>query len=285
MTFLTGFLMAIADSVPGVSGGTIAYIMKRYEDFFRHINNILKLDFQKESIIFLVKLGLGWIIGFVSAIFVITSVFEAHIYQISSLFLGFIIISIFIVGRQEKPNLNWNITNTAITLIAFIVVLFLVLFQNMQLISLSAGNLSFISYIYIFVVGMVAISAMLLPGISGSAVLVIFGIYFMIIDSIHNFLTFDFSSVPVLVTFGLGILCGAAIAVKTISRLFETKRSQMVHMIIGLLVGSIIAIIFGPTSVEGQTLDPLSISTFSILFFLIGVGLISLLEFGISKEK
>ncbi len=285
MTFLTGFLMAIADSVPGVSGGTIAYIMKRYEDLFRHINNILKLDFQKESITFLVKLGLGWIIGFVSAIFVITSVFEAHIYQISSLFLGFIIISIFIVGRQEKPNLNWNITNTAITLIAFIVVLFLVLFQNMQLISLSAGNLTLISYVYIFIVGMVAISAMLLPGISGSAVLVIFGIYFMIIDGIHSFLTFDFSSVPVLVTFGLGILCGAAIAVKTISRLFETKRPQMVHMIIGLLVGSIIAIIFGPTSVEGQTLDPLSVSTFSILFFLIGVGLISLLEFGISKEK
>ncbi len=286
MTFLTGLLMAIADSVPGVSGGTIAYIMKRYEDLFKHINAILKLDFNTESITFLIKLGIGWVIGFVSSVFVITSIFESHIYQISSLFLGFIIISIFIVSKQEREHLDYKqLSNTLLTIIGFIVVVVLVFFQNNGAISLSSESLNLGSYIYLFIVGSIAISAMLLPGISGSAVLMIFGAYFLIIESIHSFLTLDFSVLPILIVFGFGILFGAVGAVKTISHLFETKRTQMLHIIIGLLLGSIVAIINGPTAVEGQSLPMLSIDTFSIIFFLIGVGLIAILEFGISKEK
>lgn len=282
MTFLTGFLMALADSVPGVSGGTIAYIMKKYEALFKHINSILKLDFNKQSTAFLLKLGCGWIIGFISAIFVITKVFESHIYQISSLFLGFILISIFIVIRQEKEHLE--LSKVIYTILGFVAVVILVIFQNSELITLSSDNLNIASYIYIFIVGAVAISAMLLPGVSGSAVMMIFGIYFLIIDSIHSFLTLDFSVLPILMALGLGILAGAIGAVKTISHLFETKRGQMVHTIIGLLIGSIVAIIYGPLSVEGQELTALSFDTFSILFFVIGIGLIGFLEFGLEKE-
>lgn len=283
MTFLTGFLMAIADSVPGVSGGTIAYILKRYELLFKHINCILKRDFNKESISFLAKLAIGWIIGFVSAIFVITRVFESHIYQVSSLFLGFIFISIFIVIRQEKEYLNFKFL--IYTILGFLAVIVLVFFQNSGLITLSADNLTIGSYVYIFIVGAVAISAMLLPGVSGSAVMMIFGIYFLVISSIHSFLTLDFSVLPILLCLGFGILFGAVGAVKIISHLFETKRSQIVHVIIGLLIGSIIAIIYGPTSLEGQNLLPLNFNTFSFIFFIIGVVLIGFLEFGLNKEE
>lgn len=275
--------MAIADSVPGVSGGTIAYILKRYEDLFKHINSILKRDFNTEAITFLTKLAIGWVIGFVSAIFVITKVFESHIYQISSLFLGFIIISILIVFRQEKEVIKPK--NIIYSIIGFIVVVILVFFQNSELISLSATNLNIGSYFYIFIVGVVAISAMLLPGVSGSAVMMIFGVYFLVIDSIHKFFTLDFSQIGVLFALAFGILFGAIGAVKTISHLFETKRSQMIHIIIGLLIGSIIAIIYGPTSVEGQNLTPLTLDTFNFFFFTIGVVLIGFLEFGLSKEK
>lgn len=283
MTFITGFLMALADSVPGVSGGTIAYILKRYEELFKHINSIFKLEFNKQAITFLLKLASGWLCGFISAIFVITKVFETHIYQISSLFLGFIIISIFIVTKQELSILN--LKNSIFTIIGFLIVLILVFFQNSQLISLTASNLTFTSYIYIFAVGITAISAMLLPGVSGSAVMMIFGVYFLIIDSIHKFLIIDFSQIGVLLALGFGILFGAVGAAKIISHLFETKRSQIVHGIIGLLIGSIIAIIYGPTSLEGQNLSPLSLQTFSFLFFIIGIGLIAFLEFGLSKEN
>ncbi len=284
MTFITGFLMAIADSVPGVSGGTIAYILKRYEPLFMHINNILKGNFEQQSINFLIKLGSGWVIGFISAIFIITAIFEQHIYQISSLFLGFITISLLIVMRQEKKVLNFNFKNTLISVVAAIIVVLLVLFQNSGAITFAPSAISLTSYLYIFVTGIIAISAMLLPGISGSAVLMIFGVYFIIIDAIHKFLTFDFSMLPILIVFGLGILCGAVFAVKTISSLFANHRSKIIHLILGLLVGSLYAIIYGPTSIEAQNLAPLGLDTFSISFFFLGVILLAILEFVVSKE-
>lgn len=285
MTFLTGLLMAIADSVPGVSGGTIAYILKRYELLFEHINNIFNRDFNKETLTFLGKLAIGWIIGFVSAIFVITSIFESHIYQISSLFLGFIVVSILIVFRQERSILNFNLKHTLITIAGTLAVIILVLFQNAQIISFSSDSITFTTYIYLFITGAVAISAMLLPGISGSAVLMIFGVYFLIIDSIKEFLTLNFSVFPILLVFGLGIITGAIFATKTINNLFKKHRSSMIHLILGLLVGSLFAIINGPTSIEGQSLAPLSFSNASFIFFLIGIGLLAALEFGVSKEN
>lgn len=283
MTFLTGFLMAIADSVPGVSGGTIAYILKRYELLFFHINCLLKRDFNKESITFLVKLALGWITGFVSAIFVITSIFESHIYQISSLFLGFILVSIFIVIKQEREFLHAK--NLIFTLLGFAAVIVLVLFQNSGLITLSADNLTIGSYVYIFIVGAMAICAMLLPGVSGSSVMMIFGVYFLIIESVHSFLTLDFSVLPILLSLGFGILFGAIGAVKVITHLFATKRSQIIHVILGLLIGSIGAIIYGPTTIEGQNLQILNFETFSLVFFLIGVVIIGSLEYSMSKSS
>lgn len=285
MTFLTGLLMAIADSVPGVSGGTIAYILKRYELLFEHINNIFNRDFNKETLTFLGKLAIGWIIGFVSAIFVITSIFESHIYQISSLFLGFIVVSILIVFRKERSILNFNLKHTLITIAGTLAVIILVLFQNAQIISFSSDSITFTTYIYLFITGAVAISAMLLPGISGSAVLMIFGVYFLIIDSIKEFLTLNFSVFPILLVFGLGIITGAIFATKTINNLFKKHRSSMIHLILGLLVGSLFAIINGPTSIEGQSLAPLSFSNASFIFFLIGIGLLAALEFGVSKEN
>lgn len=285
MTFLTGFLMALADSVPGVSGGTIAYIMKRYELLFFHINKILRGEFSKETFVFLGKLACGWVIGFIGAIFVITSLFETHIYTISSIFIGFIVASLFIIFQQEKADLNLKPVNIILTILGFSLVVFLVFFQNLELLSFDTSKMTIFSYIYLFFSGFIAICAMLLPGISGSAVLVIFGVYFFVIENVHKFLTFDFSGTLILVVFALGIILGAITTSRGIERLFKNHRSKILHFIFGLLVGSIIAIINGPTSIEGQSLAVLSLSTFSIPAFICGCGLLLILEFGVNHEK
>ncbi len=277
MIFLTGFLMAIADSMPGVSGGTIAYILQQYEQLFDNLNKLIRGDFNKQVSAYLVKLAIGWIIGFILAIFAITAIFESHIYQISSLFLGFIFISSILIFRREKDILKPK--NYIFTILGFIIVIILVMFQNSGLISLDTANLSISSYIYIFIVGIIAISAMLLPGISGSAILMIFGIYFLVIEAIHSFLTFDFSLLPILLALGLGILTGAIISVKAISYLFKQMRSIMVHLIIGLLLGSLISIIYGPTTIDNATYAPLSFTTFNIGYFFTGICLIAILEY------
>ncbi len=277
MIFLTGFLMAIADSVPGVSGGTIAYIMRQYENLFNHINTLFAFNFNNQSLTYLIKLGIGWLLGFVSAIFVITAIFEQYIYEISSLFLGLIFVSIFIIFKQEKNVLTTK--NLLYTLLGFLLVVLLVLFQSFSIISIDPNTLNAISYVYLFFSGLVAVSAMLLPGISGSAILMIFGVYFLIIDSVHSFLTLDFSVTPILITFGVGIICGAICSIKLISLLFEKKRSMMIHIIIGLLLGSLVAIVYGPTTLDPKLYTRLNLDNFNLSFFILGIILLVSLEF------
>ena len=106
--FIRGFCMALADSVPGVSGGTIAFLLGFYDKFIDSIDDLLTgtKEERKDAFVFLIKLGIGWISGFVIAVLILTSVFESHIYYISSLFIGFIIFAIPIIFREEKRRKN-----------------------------------------------------------------------------------------------------------------------------------------------------------------------------------
>ena len=87
-----GFCMALADSVPGVSGGTVAFIMGFYDKFIGSIDDLFfgKMKKKKSAFGYLVKLGIGWAVGMVLAILILSVLFESHIYTVSSLFIGFI---------------------------------------------------------------------------------------------------------------------------------------------------------------------------------------------------
>ena len=87
MKFIGGFCMALADSVPGVSGGTIAFLLGFYDEFINSLNDLVYGTWKerKRALSFLIKLGIGWIVGFGMAVLILTAVFESHIYQVSSL--------------------------------------------------------------------------------------------------------------------------------------------------------------------------------------------------------
>ena len=93
MNLINGFCMALADSVPGVSGGTIAFLLGFYDKFINSLNSLMGKDKEKrkQAILFLVKLGIGWVVGFILSVLVLANIFDAQIYKVSSLFLGFII--------------------------------------------------------------------------------------------------------------------------------------------------------------------------------------------------
>ena len=101
-----GFCMALADSVPGVSGGTVAFIMGFYDRFIGSIHDFVfgNMDKKKEALKFLVKLGIGWLAGMILAVLILSSLFESHIYVVSSLFIGFIAGSIPLIIREEKDS-------------------------------------------------------------------------------------------------------------------------------------------------------------------------------------
>ena len=274
--------MALADSVPGVSGGTIAFLLGFYDTFIESLNDLMGRDNdrRKAAFLFLVKLGVGWVIGFCMSVLILSSLFEVHIYRISSLFLGLTLFAIPMVIREEKEVLKDRYGNIVFTLIGVLVVFCITYFNPSggEGISVSVEHLSLGLVVYVFFTAMIAITAMVLPGISGSTLLLIFGLYVPIIGAVKEFLHMNMDYVPILMVFGLGVVTGIVGIIKIIKMCLERYRSQTIYTIIGLMTGSLYAITMGPTTLDVPR-APMSPSTFSILFFLLGGVILAGLEF------
>jgi putative membrane protein len=216
------------------------------------------------------------------AVLVLTNLFESHIYQVSSVFIGFILFSIPLIAKEEKESLKGKYYNIIFMIIGILIVALITYFNPISGESnvVDISNLNFGLALYIFVAAMIAISAMVLPGISGSTLLLIFGLYIPIISAIKEFLHLNFSYLPALIVFGLGVIFGIILVIRLIKIALKKYRSQSIYCILGLMIGSIYAIIMGPTTLDATT-APLSFSTFSILAFLLG-GVIIL---GLEKVK
>lgn len=279
-TAINGLFMALADSVPGVSGGTVALILGFYDDFIGSVNDVAygNKEEKKKGIVYLLKLFVGWSVGMALAVLVLTAFFEKNIYEVSSMFLGFVFPSIFLIAKDEYEVIKnkWKYVPFVAAGIAFVAAL--TYFNGkIDVMSLDLSRFGIGSAVYLFTVGAVAIAAMFLPGISGSTVLLIFGAYVPVITAVKELLHFNFSVLPMVAVFGFGILFGAFASVKGIKKSLEKFRPQTVMLIIGMLIGSLYAIAAGPTTVSSAN-EMLGFKTFSVLFFIIGVALVSLLE-------
>lgn len=277
--------MALADSVPGVSGGTIAFILGFYDKFINSLNSLVSTKSNKEekleSLKFLIKIGIGWAVGMVLAVLFISSVFITHIYKISSLFLGFIIFSLPLIFREEKSEIVGKYKNIIFAVIGILVVAAITYFNPATSggtgTNLSLDNLNIGLIAYVFVVGAIAICAMILPGISGSTLLLIFGIYAPIMTAVKSVIKFDFSYLPIVIVFGLGVITGIVSIIRLLRYLLANHRSKVIYTIIGLMIGSLYAVVMGPTTLEIPE-APMGFGEFSILFFLLGGALILGLE-------
>lgn len=281
LNFIRGFCMALADSVPGVSGGTIAFLLGFYDKFITSLDHLMSGSKREriEAIKFLMRIGVGWVVGMGAAVSVLASTFDQRIYEISSLFLGLIIFAIPMIWQEEKDSLKGKYQNIPWAVFGIVLVAAITFFNPVsgKGVNISVEHLNITLVLYIFVVAMIAISAMVLPGISGSTMLLIFGLYVPIISALKELLHLNFSYLPVIIIFGLGVLAGIAVVIKTIRRALEKHRSQMIYFIIGMMIGSLYAIVMGPTTLE-NTKAAMSIETFHPIFFLIGIAILFVLE-------
>lgn len=274
--FIRGFCMALADSVPGVSGGTVAFLLGFYDQFIDSIDDLLTGDKEKKkaALRFLIKLGIGWVCGFLLAMLILASVFESHIYIISSLFIGFIIFAIPIVSMEEKECLLGKKAAAPFIILGIAIVTAITYFNptgggtgvNLEHITVGYG-------IFIFIAGMITISAMVLPGISGSTLLLIMGLYLPIVTAIKDILHLDLSCFLPVFIFGCGVIVGAFSVVKLIRKALEKFRAQTIYLIIGLMLGSIYAVIMGPTSLDVPQ-PAMTWHEFSVIAFVIGGAII-----------
>lgn len=277
INFIRGFCMALADSVPGVSGGTVAFVLGFYDKFIGSLDALVagKKEEKIEGLKFLIKIGIGWVTGMVLSMLFIASIFESQIYRISSLFIGFIIFAIPIIVMEEKESIAGKYKNAVFALLGIAIVVFITYFNPATKggVDVSIDTLNIGLGIYVFIAGMVAISAMVLPGISGSTLLLIFGLYVPVVSAIKEVLTFNFEYLPILIIFGLGVITGVFVTIRGVKYVLTHFRSQTIYTILGLMIGSLYAVVMGPASLKVPQM-PMNMQTFSILFFIIGGALI-----------
>lgn len=273
---MNGFCMALADSVPGVSGGTVAFIMGFYDQFIGSIHNLAfgKMKEKKSAVMYLAKLGAGWVIGMAMAVVVLSALFESHIYVVSSLFIGFIGGAIPLIVKEEKDNLR-DIGKGILFCLLGILFVAGITWANSRSggAAMELGQFSIGTSVKLFFVGMIAISAMFLPGISGSTLLLIFGAYIPVITAVKGVFSLEFSYLPCLIFFGCGVLTGAVTVVKAIKVCLEKFRPQTIYMILGMMIGSFYAIVMGPTTLEMPG-EALGFGNFNMIAAAAGVALV-----------
>ncbi len=273
--------MAVADSVPGVSGGTIAFLLGFYETFISSVHNFLMGSNaeRKAAFPFLCKLGAGWVCGFLVCVVILAALFHSYIYEISSVFLGLTIAAIPVVILEEMDAVRGKYAYLVFTVLGVLVVPVLMFFSPAvgaeNMIDLTQASLGLA--IFLFVAAIIAVSALVLPGISGSTLLLIMGLYVPLISAVSAFVHRDFSYVPMLVVFGLGMIAGLGLSAKVIRHCFARYRSQTIYLCVGLLIGSIYAIALGPTTLS-DPMPAMTWTTFYPVFFIFGAAILVVLQ-------
>ena len=281
LTMLYGFSMALADSVPGVSGGTIAFIMGFYDQLLTALNGLLgkEKSLRNEAMCYLVKFAAGWCVGMGACVLLLSHIFETQIYFMSSLFLGLTAAAIPFICYEERETLKGKMQYLIFTVLGAVLVILLTVFRTS---TLGIGGVDFQSLNllqcgYLLVCGLLAVSAMLLPGISGSTLLLILGVYVPLIHAAKAVLQFQLAYLPGVIAVALGIGIGILFASGLIRKALRKYRPQMVYLILGLMAGSLYAIVMGPATLEAAK-PPVDIGTFQIPAFLLGAVILAGLE-------
>ena len=230
---LKGMAMGAADIVPGVSGGTIAFITGIYEELITSINNINLKAFgvlRKQGIKecwtyingqFFVFLFLGIGLSILTLVKVVTYVLENHPVLIWSFFFGLIVASVWMIGKKVT---KWSFTEVLTLLIGAGIAFWISSIQ-------SVANVD--AQWFIFLSGAIAICAMILPGISGSFILVLMGSYHFIISGLKNL------EVTVILLFGFGCLVGLLSFARILKYLFTRYKNITIAVLTGFMVGSL----------------------------------------------
>ena len=238
---LRGFAMGIAEVIPGVSGGTIAFISGIYTQLLDAIKAILSFEpiiaFKKDGWKglwvkidgdFMIYLILGMAGGLVLGIFAITHLMESYPIPLWAFFFGLILASTWFIAKQIPV---WNVP----TMILFTLGAALAYFYTV--VSPTNGNEALW---FVFISGTIAISALLLPGISGSFILLLLGMYAFVIGSVKNLLIeFNTGYLLVVGVFATGCLLGLATFSRFLSWLFKIYPNQTLALLTGFMLGSL----------------------------------------------
>lgn len=244
---LKGMVIGLANIIPGVSGGTMAVSMGIYDKLIHCITHLFK-EFKK-SVLFLLPIFIGAGLALVALPFVIEKMFASFPLQTNFLFIGLIIGGLPAIWGKVKGN-----RIGAGHIIVFLV--FFAIVAGMAALGETEGNsvaldTGFLSMVKLFFVGIIAAATMVIPGVSGSMMLLLMGYYHPILETITYFIrsliVFDIHGITrglsLLVPAGIGVVLGIFGIAKLVEIVFEKYPLYAYSAIIGLIVASPVAIL------------------------------------------
>lgn len=238
-TFIKGIVLGAANIVPGLSGGTMAVVLNIYDKIINNIN----INGIKNNISFFLFLAAGMGSGIIIFSNIITFLFTHYEIFTINFFMGVILGSIPMIYNKCKTK-----KIDIISFIVFFSFLALVMIinslpQNQPLSDYSLSNLNTNTMLILFASGVVSAFSMIIPGISGSFILLILGVYEAITKSIKNF------NIPVLFIFGIGVLIGLFLGLKSIKFLLKKYPKKTYVAILALVISSVFSL-FVPISIN-----------------------------------
>ncbi|MCI9148454.1 MAG: DUF368 domain-containing protein [Hungatella sp.] len=258
MTFLMdtikGMLIGIANIIPGVSGGTMAVSLGIYDKLIGAVSGLLKNP--RKSIAVLLPLVLGCGIGIVGFTYAVEYLLSHHTFVTCMAFVGLILGGIPVLFASLKKELAKKSAGIGLSgILAFALLFALAAFLPMmnagdevlKTFSVTPGTM-----LSLFFVGVIASATMVVPGVSGSLVMMILGYYYGVINTIKSFLdalkAFDLGGLAhgfaLLMPFGIGVLLGIFLIAKLITFLFEKFGVQTYCAIFGLIAASPFAVFY-----------------------------------------
>ncbi|HID4881076.1 TPA: DUF368 domain-containing protein [Staphylococcus aureus] len=249
INILKGFAMGTSDLVPGVSGGTIALLLGIYNQFIASISGIFSRRFWP-SFTFLIPIIIGMLLAMGSLSNLFNYLLSQHHIPTMFFFGGLIIGIVPYLLKISNYKTSFTTKHYMMVIAGIAILIVITLMNNSdkhagETLTLSTGLI--IKY---FIAGMCASSAMLLPGISGSFMLLVFGVYGTVILAISEVVKLNFAGLPILLAVGFGVLAGFIISSKIIQYFLTHHKLMTFALIIGFVVGSLFAVFPGlPTNI------------------------------------
>jgi putative membrane protein len=235
INFLKGLVIGIATLVPGVSGGTMAVILGVYDDLIHAIGSFFE-DWKKHSII-LLQIGLGGLAGLLLFSKLLENVLQKYPFGMRFFFIGVIFGGIPVLYKKSTTAAKRSIKDLIFFVIGLVIVL--LLSSEPAATTSLATSKGMLSIIFLFIAGIVMAVALILPGISGSFMLFVLGLYSVTLNAINT------RNIPFLIPLGIGVVLGTLGTAKTIEKLLEKYPSRTYMLILGFVAGSLLPVFPG----------------------------------------
>ena len=245
---LKGMIIGVANIIPGVSGGTLMIILGLYEEVIDTISHFFK-NFKK-NLKFIIPLAIGMVLSILLLSKLISLCLDKYPFPTTLFFVGLILGGIPLIWKKTSAAKK-KISNWVVFLITFSIVVTFAFLKSGDFV-VDFNSLTPFGYIVLFIIGMVSAATMVIPGISGSFVLMLLGYYEPIVNTIKDLTNFSLlgHNILILAPFGIGILVGIVLVAKLIEYLLKKYPVKTYYGVLGFVLASLVAIIkpmFGMT--------------------------------------